>query len=95
MTVTNTGDYDGEETVQLYIRDVQSRITRPEMELRRFKKIFLKKGATETVVFELALPDLEYVLSDSSRVYDPGEFEVFTGGSSDRVKALRFVLTDR
>lgn len=95
VTVTNTGDYDGEETVQLYIRDVQSRITRPEMELRRFKKIFLKKGATETVVFELALPDLEYVLSDGSRVYDPGEFEVFTGGSSDRVKALRFVLTDR
>ena len=67
VSVANVGNYDGEETVQLYIRDVCSKITRPEKELKGFKKVFLKKGERTDISFELSLADLEYVLADGSR----------------------------
>ena len=63
VSVANVGNYDGEETVQLYIRDVCSKITRPEKELKGFKKVFLKKGERTDISFELSLSDLEYVLA--------------------------------
>ena len=59
VSVANVGNYDGEETVQLYIRDVCSKITRPEKELKGFKKVFLKKGERTDISFELSLADLE------------------------------------
>ena len=86
VSVANVGNYDGEETVQLYIRDVCSKITRPEKELKGFKKVFLKKGERTDISFELSLADLEYVLADGSRESDPGLFEVFVGGNPDDVK---------
>ena len=92
VPVTNAGDYDGEEVVQLYIRDLCSRITRPEKELRGFKKIALKRGETQVVEFEVSLSDLEYVLADGSRVWDPGTFELFVGGNPDVVKKASFEL---
>ena len=92
IPVTNVGDYDGQEVVQLYIRDVCSRITRPEKELKGFRKIALKKGETQSVVFHLSLADLEYVLADGRRVWDPGMFELFVGGSSTDVKRAEFML---
>lgn len=92
VSVANVGNYDGEETVQLYIRDVCSKITRPEKELKGFKKVFLKKGERTDISFELSLADLEYVLADGSRESDPGLFEVFVGGNSDEVKKAEFIL---
>ncbi|MDB0681173.1 beta-glucosidase BglX [Barnesiella intestinihominis] len=92
VSVTNVGNYDGEETVQLYIRDVCSKITRPEKELKGFKKVFLKKGERTDISFELSLSDLEYVLADGSRESDPGLFEVFVGGNPDEVKKAEFIL---
>ena len=92
VPVTNTGNYDGDEVVQLYIRDVCARVTRPVKELKGFEKITLKKGETRSVVFELSLPDLEYVLADGRRVWDPGMFEVFVGGNPDEVKKDEFML---
>ena len=86
VSVANVGNYDGEETVQLYIRDVCSKITRPEKELKGFKKVFLKKGERTDISFELSLADLEYVLAEGSRESDPGLFEVFVGGNPDDVK---------
>ena len=62
VSVANVGNYDGEETVQLYIRDVCSKITRPEKELKGFKKVFLKKGERTDISFELSLADLELSL---------------------------------
>ena len=91
VSVANVGNYDGEETVQLYIRDVCSKITRPEKELKGFKKVFLKKGERTDISFELSLADLEYVLADGSRESDPGLFEVFVGGNPD-VKKAEFIL---
>lgn len=92
VSVANVGNYDGEETVQLYIRDVCSKITRPEKELKGFKKVFLKKGERTDISFELSLSDLEYVLADGSRESDPGLFEVFVGGNPDDVKKAEFIL---
>ena len=90
VKVTNTGDYDGEEVVQLYLRDIKAQITRPVKELKGFRKIFLKKGESADVTFDITRSDLEYVLADGSVVSDPGEFELFIGGSSAGLRPIPF-----
>lgn len=82
-TITNTGDYDGEEVVQLYTHDKVRSITPPMKELKGFKKIFLKKGASETVSFEITTEDLKFYNNEEEFIFEPGEFEFFVGGSSD------------
>jgi beta-glucosidase len=88
LTVTNSGNYDGEETVQLYVRDMVASITQPVMELKKFHKLFLKKGESKEVSFILTTDDLKFVDSDLKWVYEPGAFKLFVGGnSSDVVEA--------
>ena len=58
--ITNTGEYDGHEVVQLYIHDKVASITRPVKELKDFKKIFLRKGESKTVTFEINSDDLKF-----------------------------------
>ena len=53
LTVTNSGNFDGEETVQLYIRDMVASVTQPVKELKKFQKIYLKKGESKEVSFSL------------------------------------------
>jgi beta-glucosidase len=50
VNVTNTGNYDGEEVVQLYIRDLFGKVVRPVKELKGFQKVFIKKGETKTII---------------------------------------------
>lgn len=92
VTVSNTGGLDGEEVVQLYIRDVVTSITRPVKELKGFQKIFLKAGESKEVSFTLSEEDLKFYNYDLDFVAEPGEFIVFIGKSSDEVKEARFVL---
>ena len=92
VTVTNAGNYDGEEVVQLYIRDVVTSITRPVKELKGYKKIFLKAGESKEVSFTLSEEDLKFYNFNLEFVGEPGEFIVFIGTSSDEVKEARFVL---
>ena len=82
LTVTNTGNYDGEETAQLYIRDMVATVTQPVKELKKFQKVFLKKGESKELSFTLTTEDLKYVNSDLRWVYDPGAFKIFVGGNS-------------
>jgi beta-glucosidase len=82
LTVTNSGNFDGEETVQLYIRDMVASVTQPVKELKKFHKLFLKKGESREVVFTLTTDDLKYVNSDLKWVFDPGAFKIFVGGNS-------------
>jgi len=82
-TVTNTGDHDGEEIVQLYTHDKVRSITPPGKELKGFKKIMLKKGESKTVTFELTAEDLKFYNSELKHVAEPGEFDFFIAGSSD------------
>jgi len=93
VDVTNTGNYDGKETVQLYIRDLVGSVTRPVRELKGFQKITLKKGEKQTVTFDISVEDLKFYNSDLQFVAEPGQFDIFVGGSSTADKKVSFELT--
>ncbi|WP_189603075.1 beta-glucosidase BglX [Salinimicrobium marinum] len=82
-TVANTGEYDGEEVVQLYIHDKVRSITPPMKELKGFQKINLKAGESQTVEFNISVEDLKFYNGNLEYVFEPGEFEFFVAGSSD------------
>lgn len=92
ITISNTGSYDGTETVQLYIRDMVGSITRPVKELKGFQQLFLKKGESKEVTFTLTVNDLKFYNSDLKWVAEPGDFKVFAGGNSRDVKEAGFKL---
>jgi len=81
-TVSNTGNFDGEEIVQLYTHDLVRSITPPVKELKGFQKISLKKGESKTVNFELGIEDLKFYNASLEFVAEPGKFEVFIGKNS-------------
>ncbi|PWT74593.1 MAG: beta-glucosidase BglX [Bacteroidetes bacterium] len=93
LTVTNSGQFAGEETVQLYTRDMAGSVTRPVKELKKFQKIYLQKGESKEVSFTLTADDLRFYNSDLNFVYEPGDFKVFVGPNSRDVKEAEFVLT--
>tara|TARA_R110002049_G_scaffold202969_1_gene373482 strand:- start:2689 stop:4944 length:2256 start_codon:yes stop_codon:yes gene_type:complete len=82
-TITNTGDYDGHEVVQLYLHDRVGSITRPVKELKGFEKIFLKKGESKTVTFHITVEDLKFYNSKMEFNVESGEFEIAIKGTSD------------
>lgn len=92
ISVTNTGNKDGKEVVQLYIRDLVGTSTRPVKELKGFKKVALKAGETKSVSFDITVNDLKYYNYDLKHVAEPGEFKVFIGGNSRDVKEANFKL---
>lgn len=92
ITVSNTGNYDGKEVVQLYIRDMVGSITRPVKELKDFKKIELKKGETKEVTFTITVDDLKFYNSALKYVAEPGEFKLMIGPDSKNVKQATFKL---
>jgi beta-glucosidase len=92
VTVTNTGNKDGKEVVQLYIRDLVGSSTRPVKELKGFQKIELKAGESKTVSFDITVNDLKYYNYDLKYVAEPGDFKVFIGGNSRDVKEAGFKL---
>ncbi len=83
VEVTNSGNFDGEEIVQLYIKDKVASITRPVKELKGFEKVFLKKGEIQRVSFELTVEDLMFYNSNLERVAEPGVFELMIAPNSD------------
>ncbi|RIV42233.1 beta-glucosidase BglX [Flagellimonas pelagia] len=92
VTVTNTGNYDGEEVVQLYLKDEVRSITPPKRELKGFRKILLKKGESKEVTITLSPDDLKFYNSQLDFVAEPGEFQVFVGTNSDAQLSKSFVL---
>jgi beta-glucosidase len=82
VSLTNSGIYDGEETVQLYIRDVVGSITRPVKELKGFQKIMLKAGEKKVVNFNITTEDLKFYNSNLKYDWEAGEFEIMIGGNS-------------
>ena len=92
VDVKNAGNYDGKETVQLYIRDLVGSVTRPVKELKGFKKILIKKGETLTVTFTISVEDLKFYNYDLDFVAEPGDFEVFVGTNSDADLKANFKL---
>jgi beta-glucosidase len=92
VNVTNTGDFDGKEVVQLYIRDVVGTVTRPVKELKKFEKVLIKKGQTKTVSFTITENDLKFYNNNLDYNSEYGEFEVFVGTNSDTKNMASFIL---
>jgi len=92
VEVTNSGDYDGKEVVQLYIRDVVGSVTRPVKELKGFQKILLKKGETKSVSFTISEDDLKFYNNALKFMAEPGAFQVFVGTDSNAELMQEFQL---
>ncbi|MEP6701213.1 MAG: glycoside hydrolase family 3 C-terminal domain-containing protein, partial [Bacteroidota bacterium] len=92
VTITNTGNYDGEEVVQLYIRDLVGSITRPVKQLKGFQKINLKARESKQVSFTISVNDLKFYNSDLKFVAEPGDFKLFIGTNSRDLKEKDFKL---
>ena len=92
VPVTNTGNYDGDEIVQLYVHDLVGSVSRPVKELKGFERIALKRGETKTVTFTLTPEDLKFYNQQLEYKYEPGDFEVMVGPNSHNLQKLRFSL---
>ncbi len=90
IEVTNAGSREGEEVVQLYVRDEVASVSRPVKQLRGFRRIRLEPGECRTVQFELTSDDLAFYNRDMECVVEPGFFSVYIGGSSSDVRHARF-----
>ena len=85
FNVTNTGNMDGDEVVQLYLHDEFASTAQPMMQLKKFSRIFIPKGETKQVSFTLEAEDLEIVDQEMNHVVETGDFTVMIGPSSDNI----------
>ena len=92
VDVKNTGEREGMETVQLYIRDVFSSVTRPVLELKGYKKVNVAPGETKRVSFSLALGDFAFYDREMKYKAEEGDFNIFVGNSSNLVKLKKTTL---
>jgi beta-glucosidase len=92
VTITNSGKTDGQETVQLYVRDLVGSVVRPVKELKGFEQIFLKAGESRKISFTLQAEDLRFYNDKLEYIYEPGEFKLYIGGNSKDVKETGFIL---
>ena len=93
VTVMNTGQRDGIEIVQLYIRDLVGSITRPVKELKGFQKVFLKAGEKKTVSFQIVPELLKFYDYNLNYICESGDFEVMIGSNSRDILKLKFTLS--
>jgi len=92
VDVTNTGQREGMETVQLYIRDLFSSVTRPVLELKGYKKVNVAPGETKRVSFSLELDDFSFYDREMKYKAEKGEFNIFAGNSANMVNLKKTTL---
>ncbi|MBD0403751.1 glycoside hydrolase family 3 N-terminal domain-containing protein [Flammeovirga sp. EKP202] len=92
VTITNNGDYDAIETVQLYVQDVVGSITRPVRELKDYQKVHLKKGEKKKVSFQLHTDQLKFYNRDLKYVLEKGDFKVWIAPNALASEAVSFEL---
>lgn len=89
--IKNIGNYDGDEVVQLYIKDLLASVARPIMELKGFQRVFLKKGEIKELTFEIN-PELLMMLDENmNNVVEPGAFRIMIGAASNDMR-LREII---
>lgn len=93
VKITNVGDMEGEEIVQLYIRDVVSSVTRPVKELKGYQRVSLKAGESKTATFTIDPESLAFYDIDMKYCVEPGEFSIMTGSSSANKDLKKTFLT--
>ena len=91
--ITNTGEVDGEEIAQLYIRDNVSSVTRPVKELKGYQRVFLKAGETKKIKFTVNSESLAFYDIDMNYVVEPGTFTIMTGSSSNDKDLKKTILS--
>ena len=96
IPVSNTSQLDGDEVVQLYIRDLYSSATRPEKELKDYESVFIKAGETKMVRFELNSESFAFYNRSMDYVVEPGVFKIMIGPSSENktLKTLNFRVNE-
>ena len=82
----NTGEHDGDEVIQMYIKDLYASVARPVMELKGFQRIHLKKGEERTVQFKIGQKELEMLDINMKKVVEPGVFRIMIGASSKDIR---------
>lgn len=92
VTVKNTGYVDGEEVVQLYIRDMKGSVTRPVKELKGFNKILIKAGETRKITFNITPEDLSFTRKNMTWGAEKGEYKLWIGGDSDAKLEASFTI---
>jgi len=92
VDVTNTGNFDGKEVVQLYINDVAASIVRPVKELKGFELVTLKKGETKTIKFTLTDAALGFYDNEGKFLVESGVFNVMVGWNSNEGLTGKFEL---
>ena len=92
VTVTNTGDRDGDEIVQLYIHDIYATSTRPVKELKGFKKVHIAAGESVQVDFPITAEELSYYNHDLEWVCEPGDFDIYIGPDCQRGGSARLTV---
>lgn len=83
VTLSNTGDMDADEVVQLYVGDLVASLTRPVKELKRFERVRLQSGESREIEFVLAGDELGFYDKNGNYLIEPGEFRLWLGGSSE------------
>ena len=92
VTVSNTGQRDADEIVQLYIRDLEAAVARPVKELKGFRRIHLKAGEEQTVTFPITREMLSYYNAEGELVFEPGDFLIMTGPNSRDVSTAKVTI---
>lgn len=89
VEVSNTGNFDGEEVVQLYIRDLFGKVVRPVKELKGFQKVFIRKGEHKTVDFTLTPENLKFYDDQLNYDWEAGAFDIMVGTDSQHLQTKR------
>ena len=92
VTVTNTGNVDATEIVQLYIRDLVASVSRPVKELKGFERITLKAGESKNVTFTITPEMLKFYNYDLKYVLEPGDFSIMVGPNSRDLKTAKLTV---
>ena len=92
VSVTNTGQREGDEVVQLYVRDLVASISRPVKELKGFQRIHLAPGETRQVQFSITADALHFYNADMKLVVEPGDFDIMVGPDSQHLHTARLTV---
>jgi beta-glucosidase len=90
FTLSNTGSYDGTETVQVYVRDLVGSLTRPVKELKHFERVFLKAGESRNLKVRIPVSELAFFGLEGVKKVEPGDFKLWVAGDSASGEPLTF-----
>lgn len=92
--ITNTGQMDGEEVVQLYVHDQLASVVQPLKQLKAFRRVMIPKGETRHVEFTLTRDDLSIINARMQKEFEPGDFHIMVGASSDDIKLQKVISVE-